>query len=81
MKRLVTLIATIGLTFAGSAFAADPACDYNGDGACDGADLDVVMGAQGTVSGDNDYVAVADHDGDGVISLVDAAIFAQLRDS
>jgi hypothetical protein len=82
MKRLVTLIATIGLTFAGSAaFAADPACDYNGDGACDGADLDVVMGAQGTVSGDDGYVAAADHDGDGVISLVDAAIFAQLRDS
>ena len=82
MKRLVTLTATIAFVLAGStSFAGDSACDYNGDSACDATDLDIVMGAQGTVSGDEGFVAAADHDGDGVISLRDAAIFAQLRDS
>ena len=82
MKRFVTLFATIALALVGSAaFAGDPACDYNGDGECNQADLDILLGAQGTVSGDDGFVAAADHDGDGVISLVDAAIFAQLRGS
>ena len=79
MKRLTVGLATIALALvAPAAFAADAACDYNGDGACDSADADIIMGAQGTQAGDPGFVAAADHDGDGVISLADAAIFGEL---
>ncbi|MCZ6552655.1 MAG: hypothetical protein O7A67_02520 [SAR324 cluster bacterium] len=85
MKRLTTRLATIGLALMASAafvapaaFAADPACDYNGDGACDKADLDILMGAYGTQEGDPGFVAAADHDGDGAISMVDTLAFVRL---
>jgi hypothetical protein len=80
MKRFGMLLVAIGIGLVASAASADdPACDYNADAVCDGADEAIIMGAQGKRAGDDGFVAAADHDGDGVISLSDVAVFLDLR--
>ena len=78
LRRLRTLLMLAGLCLAAPAFAYDPACDYNGDGACDLADADIIRAAQNTPVGDPGFVAAADHDGDGIISPVDLGRFVAL---
>ena len=80
MKRFGMLLVAvvIGLA-AAAAFADEPTCDYNADGVCDSADEAIIMGAQGTQEGVPGFVAAADLDGDGVISLNDASLFLDLR--
>ena len=81
LKRLRTLLAITGLCLAAPVFANDLACDYNGDGVCDGADAGIIRAAHGTSVGDPGFVPAADHDGDGVISPVDLSRFVALRGS
>jgi hypothetical protein len=78
MTRATALLAALGLVVmgAGSAFAAEG--DYNGDGAVDAADQQMLVDAIGTVEGDDGYLAAGDHDGDGVISLQDVGYFLTL---
>jgi len=68
--------ATAFLLAAPSAFAGTG--DYNGDGAVDDADKQIIMDARNTVAGDAGFVPAADHDGDGVISLIDVFEFAKV---
>lgn len=81
MKRLYTLLTIAGFALAAPAFAGGSGCDYNGDGACDQADQDIIVAAQGTQEGDPGYVPAADLDGDGVISPADLSAFLDLRGS
>jgi hypothetical protein len=69
------LVAACAVLFAGVAFAGDDCnTDYNGDGTTDAADVAELQGALGTASGDDGFVAQADHDGDGFITVKDYAI-------
>ena len=81
MKRLGILLAAavVGL-MATTAYAGD-ACDINGDGTCNAADEAAIMGAQGTQEGDVGFIAAADLDGDGVISLNDVSLYLDSRGS
>jgi hypothetical protein len=61
--------------FAGAAFAGDSCnTDYNGDNVTDDADVAILQAALGTSSGDDGFVAQADHDGDGFITVEDYGI-------
>jgi hypothetical protein len=63
-------------TMAVSAQAADGCgIDLNGDGVVDSVDGEILKAALGTQEGDSDFVAAADVDGDGVISVGDANVF------
>ena len=53
--------------------------DYNGDGAVDDADQQIIEDARNTYTGHPDFVPAADHDGDGQISLVDLNEFVKAR--
>jgi hypothetical protein len=46
-------------------------CDLDGNGVVDNLDRDVMLGAIGTCMGDDDFVAEADFDGDGCVTLND----------
>lgn len=73
---LPALLATLGLMLsAPAAFALDG--DLNGDGAVDGDDTAIAQAAVGTAAGEDGFVAGADHDGDGIISMRD--LTAQMR--
>jgi hypothetical protein len=74
MKRLVSLLFAAGLMLTASAALADHPCDFDGNGAFDQADKDVILAAQGTQPGDPGYIPQADLDGDEVISLVDVSL-------
>jgi hypothetical protein len=77
MIRWTLMLVTLGLLLAApAAFAIEG--DYNGDGAVDENDRAIVTAAVGTVAGDPDFVAAADHDGDGIISLQDVGYFLRL---
>lgn len=80
MKRVTTILAMLCFALAAPAAFADETCDYDGSGVCDADDQAIIMAAQGTQVGEAGYEPAADHDGDGVISLADLAIFLQLRD-
>ncbi len=81
MRRFCTLLAITGLGLAAPVLADSSACDYNGDGACDRADEEIIKAAFGTQIGDPGFVAAADHDGDGIITAVDLGRFVDLRNS
>jgi hypothetical protein len=71
--RVAASIAAVGVMLsASSAFALDG--DLNGDSAVDGADTAIAQAALGTSVGDDGYVAAADHDGDGIISMQDLSL-------
>jgi hypothetical protein len=79
MKRRILVLATLGLMAVAPAAVAGDSCDFDGDGSCTAADRDILMGLQGATQGvDADYRADVDLDGDGVISLADAAAWTQL---
>lgn len=78
MKRGLALTALSMLLLAGPAALAGAPGDYNNDGAVDDADKQIIMDARNTAEGDAGFVAAADHDGDGVISLVDLSAFAKI---
>ena len=78
IKRLLATIPVAGLLLAAPAALAAAPGDYNGDGVVDDADKAIIFAAQGAAEGDADFVAAADHDGDGVISLVDVSEFSKI---
>ena len=53
--------------------------DYNGDGAVDDADQQIILDARNTYTDHPDFVPAADHDGDGQISLRDVHEFMKAR--
>jgi hypothetical protein len=68
------LLATLGLLLAAPmAFAAD--CDVNGDGVVDAADQEDLRSALNSGEGSSAFIAAADFDDDGMISLIDLAAF------
>jgi len=71
MLRLLSILCVLGLTLAAPAAFADGSGDCNGDGVIDAADVDLARDAVGATDGDDGFIAAADVDGDGVISLVD----------
>ncbi|MBJ20283.1 MAG: hypothetical protein GY910_09830 [bacterium] len=69
------LIAAGLVLFAGVSFAQDDCgTDFNGDGITDVADIEVLQAALGSLEGDDDYVAAADLDGDGEVTVADYGI-------
>lgn len=70
--------AMLTLLLAGPAALAGAPGDYNDDGAVDDADKQIIMDARNTTDGDAGFVPAADHDGDGVISLVDVSAFSKI---
>ena len=69
------LVAACAVFFAGAAFAGDSCnTDYNGDNVTDDADVAILQAALGTSGGDDGFVAQADHDGDGFITVEDYGI-------
>jgi hypothetical protein len=73
-KSLATALA-IGLLLGGaSAYAYDAEFDYNGDGANDAGDLELIQAAFNTAEGVAGYDPAFDHDGDGVVSGTDIVI-------
>jgi hypothetical protein len=69
------VIAVCAVFFAGAAVAGNSCdTDYNGDGATDTADVEILQAALGTQNGDDAFVAQADLDGDGFISVKDYGI-------
>jgi len=80
MSRAIALLASLGLLLgAGSAFAAEG--DFNGDGAVDAADQQILLDAVGSAEGDANYLPAGDADGDGVITLQDVGYFLKLGNS
>jgi hypothetical protein len=82
MKRSFAFLVAAGFMLAApAALAAGETCDFNGDGVCDDADLAIIMdmATKQTHVGDSDFVAAADYDGDGGISLSDVSTFLDLR--
>ena len=82
IRVTLSLLAALGLCVAvaiaaPAAFAAAPG-DLNDDGAVDAADVSIATGAVGTADGDAGFVAAADMDGDGVITLVDVSAVMDL---
>lgn len=71
------LIAASTFAMATASFAQD-ACpastDINGDGITDGADVEIIQAALGTVAGEEGYVAAADLNGDGTVSTIDYGV-------
>jgi len=78
MTRVTSFVLTLGLVLAAPAALAAEG-DYNDDGAVDGADQQILMDAMNTTEDSDRFVAGADHDGDGVISLNDLNIFLDIR--
>ena len=54
--------------------------DYNDDGAVNDLDRQILMSAMRTREGDEGYVAAADLNGDGLITLLDLSHFEQLAE-
>lgn len=71
MIRIVSLLCAMGMLLAAPAAWADGSGDCDGSGVIDAADVECAKAAVGTKSGDDDFVAAADTDGDGVVSLAD----------
>jgi hypothetical protein len=74
MTRVIWLLATLGLLLAAPmALAAD--CDVNGDGVVDEADKQDLLSALNSGEGSPAFIADADFDDDGMISLIDLSHF------
>ena len=79
MNRVtLSLLAALGLWIAAPAAFADTPGDLNGDGAVDDVDKTIMTDAIGSAAGDAGFVAAADYDGDGAISLADLNIWMDL---
>lgn len=74
MKRFVLLLAPAALLLAAPVAFAEHPCDFDGNGAFDLGDKDVLVAAQNSQPGDPAWVPEADRDGDGIISAVDIAL-------
>ncbi len=76
MKRFALLVATAALLLAAPTAFAEHPCDFDGNGAFDQPDRDVLIAAaaQNSTPGDPGWVPAADRDGDGIISLVDIGL-------
>jgi len=69
------LIAAGVVFFASAVFAqSNCATDYNGDGVTDDADVEIFNSALGARSGDDNFIAQADLDEDGEVTLLDYSI-------
>ncbi len=67
-----SLIAMGVVLMAGASFAeSDCNTDYNGDGVTDESDVAALQAALGSSEGDDNFLAQADHDGDGEITVLD----------
>lgn len=71
MLRITTMILAAGVMFAAPAAWAVLPGDCDGNGVVDAADAEIARDALGTAAGDDGFVAAADVDGDGAVSLVD----------
>lgn len=71
MKRVVTLLAVLGLLLAAPLAFADHPCDFDGSGSFDQADKDAILAVQGEEVAPG---STFDLDGDGVVSLRDVSI-------
>jgi len=78
MKHLGALCAVATILLAASAAWA-LAGDYNNDGVIDETDQAILMNAIRTRAGEPGFVADADHDGDGVITMADLGTFLRLK--
>ena len=74
MKRFAMLLATAVLLLAAPSAFADHPCDFDGSGAFDQPDKEVLKAAQNSRAGDPGWVPEADRDGDGIITLVDIGL-------
>ncbi len=74
MKRFALLIAIAALLLAAPTAFADHPCDFDGSGAFDQPDKDLLKAAQNSTPGDPGWVPEADRDGDGIISVVDIGL-------
>lgn len=74
MKWFASLLAVAGLLLVAPTALADHPCDFDGSGAFDQPDEDVLAAAQNSQPGDPGWVPAADRDGDGVISPVDIGL-------
>ena len=70
MLRLLSILCALGMLLAAPAWA-NGSGDCDGDNDVDAADVELARGAVGTSDGDAGFLAGADVDGDGIISLVD----------
>jgi hypothetical protein len=77
MIRIVSILCAMGLLLAAPAAWANGSGDCDGNGVVDAADVDCARAAVGTKSGDDGFVAAADTDGDGVVSLADLSDILQ----
>jgi len=69
------IVAAAFLISAGTAQAQDScATDFDGNGVTDADDVAVMQSAMGTGDGDEGYIAAADLNGDGTVSMADYAI-------
>jgi len=48
--------------------------DFNGDGATDASDVEILQAALGSFEGDDNFVAAVDLDGDGAVNVADYGI-------
>ena len=74
MKRFALLLVTaVMLLAAPTAFAEHP-CDFDGSGAFDQPDKEILKAAQNATPGDSNWVPAADRDADGIITVVDIGL-------
>ena len=71
MLRIMTMVLAAGFFIAAPAAWAGVPGDCDGNGVVDGDDVAIARDAVGSAEGDDNYVAAADMDGDGGVSLGD----------
>jgi hypothetical protein len=79
IRWAISLLAVAALMLPASAGLAAEG-DYNDDGAVNDADRKILMSAMRPREGDEGFVAAADLDGNGVITLADLSLFKQLAE-
>ena len=74
MKRFALLFATAVMLLAAPTAGAEHPCDFDGSGAFDQPDKEILKAAQNATPGDSNWVAAADRDADGIITVVDIGL-------
>ena len=76
MKRFALLIATAALLLTAPIAFAEHPCDFDGSGAFDQPDKEVLKAAaaQNATPGDPSWVPAADRDADGIITVIDIGL-------